>query len=288
MDLDDARIFLEILETRSFSAVARKRGVAATTLARSLDRLERSFALTLLHRTSRRLEPTSAGLAAAERLTALVREADAVLDEIGALTERKRGTVRASLCSAYARRHLAEPIARFTAANPDVAVDLVLEDRWLDLATEPVDLAVRSGRPPLSSGSIATVLAHHGYRVVTTPALAARIHAPGDLASVPLIVIRTEHRWTRWPFRRDGEDAVVRAQPAIEVSDVEMARALVLAGAGAAVLPDYLATDLVTVLEDWTLPTVPVVAIHPKRSRMTAAARAFLDALLPRRRRRRV
>jgi DNA-binding transcriptional LysR family regulator len=285
IDLHDARIFLDILELGSFSAVARKRGVAATTLGRALDRLERSFALTLVHRTSRRLEPTSAGLAAAEQLAGLLRQAEDVLRGVGELKHRPRGTVRASVCSAYARRRLAAPIARFALANPDVAIDLVLEDRWLDLATEPVDLAVRTGRPPLSSGSVATVIGEHGHGVVAVARLAARVRRPEDLARVPLIVIRTETRWATWPFRRGDEEVVIRAQPAIEVSDVEMARALAVAGAGVVALPDYLAADDVAsgalrpVLADWTLPAMPVVAIHPRRSRMTAAARALLDAL---------
>jgi len=280
IDLADARVFLAVLASRSFSVVARREGVAATTLARAVDRLEGAFGLTLIHRSTRRLEPTPAGLAAAERLQRLVAEADAVLHDVGALRDDARGTVRASVCAAYARRRLVASLARFAAAHPGVNVDLVLEDRWLDLASENVDLAVRTGAPPLASGSIATRIGAHGHVVVGSPKFAGSLRRPEDLARVPLIVIRTERRWVDWPFRRGTEAVVVRARPAIEVNDVEMALSLAGSGAGVAALPDYVVDDgpsPTRLLTEWSLPSVPVVAIHPRRARMTAAARAMLE-----------
>ena len=283
IDLADAQVFLDVLDARSFSAVARQRGVAATTLARAVDRLEAAFALTMLHRSSRRLEPTSAGLAAAERLRALVDESSNVMRDVGALREHARGTVRASVCAAYARRKLAVPIALFSAEHPAVSVDLVLEDRWLDLAAENVDLAIRTGAPPLASGSIATPIDEHRFAVVGAPRFTSFLTRPEDLARVPIIAIRTEKRWFSWPFRKGREEVTVRVRPAIEVNDAEMARALVVAGAGVAALPEYLVEDehakesLAWLLTGWMLPSVPVVAIHPRRARMTAAARALLE-----------
>lgn len=285
LDLSDAQIFLEVLDARSFSPVARRRGVAPTTLGRAVDRLEKHFALTLLHRSSRRLEATSAGLIAAEDLRRLVGHADDVMRHVGTLREHARGSVRASVCAAYARRRLAVPIARFAAEHPDVSIDLVLEDRWLDLGTESIDLAVRTGDPPLASESIATRIGEHGFVVVGAPKFARVAHRPEALSRLPIVVVRTEKRWTSWPFRRGHEAVEVRVRPAIEVNDAEMARALVMAGAGVAALPDYLVEDvgqseaLTTLLGDWSLPSVPVVAIHPRRARMTGAARALVEAL---------
>ncbi len=285
IDLDDAQVFLDVLATRSFSVVARRRGVAPTTLGRAVDRLEAAFSLTLLHRSSRRLEPTPAGLAAAERLRGLVDQADEVVRDVGTLRDQPRGTVKASVCAAYGRRRLAEPIARFAAAHPNVTVDLVLEDRWLDLATDNVDLAVRTGAPPLASGSIATSLGELRHVVVAAPNVARALERPEALADFPLIVVRTEKRWVHWPFRRAGQQVVVNAHPTIEVNDAEMARALVVAGAGVAALPEYLIEDdeaaglLARRLVQWTLPSIPVVAIHPRRARMTAAGRALLEVL---------
>lgn len=287
IETSEAQAFLAIVAAGSLRAAARERGVDATTLGRWVDRLEAQLGTQLLHRTTRALHPTPAGELFAEQARQLVEQARSIEQAMADLARSPRGRLRLSLCGGYARARLLDPLAVWAASEPELQLELSLEDTPVDLARDGVDLAVRVV-PVTSPDAIATALETYPHHVVAAPRWLAAHGAPEhprELLSRPCLAMRSDRAWTRWPFRREGEVVDLRVRPIAEIGDAQALVKLVEAGAGLTVLPAYLADEalrqgrLVRVLTAWTLPEGTAFAIHARRRRLSAAGRACLAAL---------
>jgi DNA-binding transcriptional LysR family regulator len=287
LDLDDAGAFVDVAEAKSLSRAARLRGVAPTTLGRTMDRLEARFGVQLVHRTPRALALTPAGERFLEEARALVERARLVDRAMGQLGRAPSGLVRASLCSGYARHRLLPALASFAKAHPDVHLELAFGDEPPDLSAGGVDLAVRI--VPLTRGSaVVTKLERYAHVLVAAPSYLARHGSPatpGALESHVCIGMRTDRSWTAWPFRDARGTEVVGVRPRVEVSDVDALLAMVTGGVGVTVLPSYVAAPeiiagrLEVLLDTHTLPPGQAFAVHAARRQLTSATRALLDAL---------
>jgi DNA-binding transcriptional LysR family regulator len=287
MELEDAKAFVDIVEAKSLSRAARARGVAQSTLGRTVDRLEAGFGVRLLDRSPRALGLTAAGERFLVEARSLVAHAAGVERSMRELGRTPRGVVRASLCSGYARHRLLPALGRFAAAHEDVHLDITFGDDPPDLVANGLDLAVRVV-PVTSEAAVVTKLPRYAHLLVASPGYLARYgtpSAPAELASHAAIAMRTDRSWTRWSFRNERVDQEVRVRPRIEVNDVDALLALTLAGAGLTVLPSYVASaglasgHLVQVLAGFTLPSGQPFVVHPGRRHMSAVARALLVAI---------
>lgn len=202
LNLEDLETFVAIARGGSLTRVARSRGVAQTTLGRTVDRLERSLGVQLLNRTPRALRLTAAGeslLARSEDLLTSARQTEQELVDLG---RTPGGAVRLSLCRAYAPIGLAQPLATWAARNPHLRLDVVLEQRWLDPSVEGVDIAVRTG-PSQSVSSVATRLTSYEHILCAAPSYlraGQALQSPGDLAAHRLLALRTDRPWTHLAF----------------------------------------------------------------------------------------
>ncbi len=287
LNLEDLETFVAIARGGSLTRVARSRGVAQTTLGRTVDRLERSLGVQLLNRTPRALRLTAAGeslLARAEELLTSARKTERELVDLG---RTPGGAVRVSLCRAYAPIALAQPLASWAAHNPHLRLDVVLEQRWLDPSVEGVDLAVRTG-PPMSVTSVATRLTTYQHLLCAAPSYlrgGSAPQSPSDLQAHRLLALRTDRPWTRWPFRNANQLCELDVRATVVVDDLHMLMRLTVDGAGMTVLPSYLAKPeldagrLRVLLPEWKLPDAPVLALHAPRRKLTAAARGLLAFL---------
>lgn len=284
--LDDLRLFGAVAQARSFSTAARKLGIPLATLSRRISALERRLGATLLTRSTRRVEPTDAGLLLAQRAEPALRELEGAIECLGEESTRPRGRLRVTMPADLARQCFAVPIAEFAARHPDIHIDLDLSPRIVDVIADRFDLAIRAGAPADSS-LIARPLAQFANALYASPGYLASLPAlarPEDLSQVNALVLSGRRIDREWPLARGQRSVSLRPSGNLQVNDMGTLIELVAAGAGVALLPSGFVRTLVEtrrlerVLPEWSGPAVPIHAIYADR-RMPARLRLLLDHL---------
>lgn len=286
MDLLHAmEVFVRVIETGSFSAAARDLRIGQPAVSKMIAALEDRLQVRLLIRSTRQLHPSEAGQIFYERARRTLAEADEA--ETAARGEGAGLTGRLRVCASvtFARLHVVPALGDFLAAHPQLSLDLVMDDRYVDLLEENIDVALRAGE--LSDSSLtARKLATCDRLVVASPAYLARMGTPStpmDLHAHSAITYTRGAVTEAWSFRRDAVDTAVRIPARLTFSAAEGVREAVIAGLGLAISsvwmmqPELASGSVVPVLTDWKLPSVDLWALHPNGRLPTAKARAFVS-----------
>lgn len=278
--------FVCVVETGSFSAAARRLGVGQPAVSKAVAQLEGRLGTRLLLRSTRGLAPTESGQAyyeAARRTIGQADEADSAARGAGA---GLAGRLRICAAVTFARLHVVPHLPAFLAAHPQLEIDVLLDDRHIDLLEHGIDVALRMGE--LGDSSMTARRIAQGRRlVVATPAYLAAHGVPAipaDLAHHQAIVhARDSAGSSAWSFRRQSTEVSVAVQGRLRVSAAEGVRAAVLADAGIAVASEWMfAPELASgavqaVLADWALPPLDLWAVYPSGRLATTKARAFVE-----------
>ena len=275
--------FVLVVDTGSFSAAARRLNVGQPAVSKLVAQLEERFGVKLLVRTTRGLTATEAGLKYYERARRSIEEADEA--ESAARGAGSGLTGRLRICGAvtFARIHLMPRLPEFLARHPELEMEVVLDDRNIDLVQEGIDVALRMGQ--LSDSSLtAKRIASGRHVVVGTPAYFERTGkptAPGDLAAHQAVIYDQEAGGQDWTFQRDDAEIAVILKGRLRVSAAEGVRAAVLANAGIAVASEWMFSPEIAdrtvqmVLQDWELPRIDLWAVFPAGRTATTKARTF-------------
>ncbi|MBV8658655.1 MAG: LysR family transcriptional regulator [Burkholderiales bacterium] len=277
--------YVRVVDTGSFSAAARQLGIGQPAVSKTIKQLEDTLGVKLLVRSTRGLATTEAGQSYYERVKRVMEDADeADLAARGAGTSL---TGRLRICAAvtFARIHLIPHLQPFLDAHPDLELDIVLDDRNIDLVQEGIDIALRMGELP-SSSLTARLIARSQRLVMGTPAYFARAGvpaSPADLAMHQAIIYRKggSGSGNAWTFRQTTSTVEVTAKGRIYISAAEGIRAAVLADMGLTLAPAWMfAPELAegrvqAVLIDWALPPIDLWAVFPTGRVATAKARLF-------------
>ncbi|ODN65874.1 LysR family transcriptional regulator [Methylobrevis pamukkalensis] len=275
--------FVRVVETGSFSAAARHIGVGQPAISKTIAQLEDRLQVRLLVRSTHGLAPTDAGLRFYERARTVIEGADEAELEARGAGAGLTGRLRVSAATTFARLLVVPRLPEFLARHPGLEIDIVLDDRVIDLVSEGIDVSLRMGQLA-DSTAVARRLARGRRSVIATPAYLGRAgtpSVPADLAAHEAIVYSQLE--SGWMFRKDGTEASVAIRGRIRVSAAEGIRAAVLADMGLTVNSDWMfAPELacgavVRVLDDWELPPVDLWAVFPTGRLASAKARAFAD-----------
>jgi DNA-binding transcriptional LysR family regulator len=247
--------------------------------------LEDRLGVKLLLRTTRGLTATEAGLNYYERARRSIEEADEA--ELSARTAGSSLTGRLRICAAvtFARIHLIPRLPEFLARHPELEMDVVLDDRNIDLIQEGIDVALRMGRL-VDSTLTARRIASSPHAVLATPSYFARSGEPakpGDLAGHEAVIYDQRGGGPAWTFQRDGAQIAVTLKGRLRVSAAEGLRAAVLANAGLAIVSEWMFAPEIAdgtvkvVLKDWELPRIDLWAVSPAGRTATVKARTFTE-----------
>ncbi|GGE98586.1 transcriptional regulator [Aliidongia dinghuensis] len=286
-DIFALKLYTRVARLGSFSAAARECGLSQPQASRIVADLEAGLGARLLTRTTRAVVPTEAGTDFLERVEMILAALD---DAEQSVREGKelRGLVRASMPTSFGVHTLIPLLADFTDRHPDLHVQLLLEDRRLDLVRDAVDVAIRLGS---TAGATATVRAIGTIPrvIVAAPAYLDRAGAPetpDDLARHRIVGGPASAVPTAWVFERDGETTAVDLQPHFSTNENEGAVAAAVAGLGITSTSRWACARalaegaLVPLLTAWRMKDIPAHAYFPMGAATRAAARALVDHLV--------
>ncbi len=285
LPLPDLAIFAAVAETEGFSAAARRLGVSKAMVSVAVARLEGRLGVRLLQRTTRRLSLTEAGAAAlphAQRALLAARDAEEAATR--SLTS-PRGLLRLNAPMSFGLLHVAPALGAFAKAYPEVRVDLVLDDRVLDLAEGGFDLALRIGTLP-DSALVSQHVGHSRNVIVADPDYLARAGAPAspaDLARHPALLYSLAATGPRWTLTRGKRSETVRVSGPLMANSSLALRSALAQGLGLARIPWFVVGEdlargrLVRVLEGWELPAQDIHALTTSREHLPRKTRAFVE-----------
>ena len=285
--LDELQAFTQVVDGGSISAAAERLGQTASGISRALGRLEEKLGVTLLRRTTRRLELTEEGalfLAQARRILAAVEDAE---EQMSLRRQAPAGRLRVNAASPFMLHVLVPLVAGFRQRYPLIELELNSNDLIIDLLEQRTDLAIRIGA--LRDSSLhARPLGRSRIRVLASPAyLAARgtPRTPDELEGHDLLGFTQPDSLNLWPLRHEQGDQLQIA-PTLKASSGETLRQLALAGAGLVCLSDFMtAADrasgtLVEVLAEHSADTrQPINAVYYRNTALAARIACFLDYL---------
>jgi len=275
--------FVRVVETGSFSQAARQIGVGQPAISKTIAQLEDRLQVRLLLRSTHGLSPTDAGVRFYERAKTAIQEADEAELEAKGAGAGLSGRLRVGAATTFARLMVVPRLPDFLAAHPDLEVDVVLDDRVIDLVSEGIDIALRMGELA-DSAAVARRIATGRRSVVATPAYLKKCgipQVPVDIATHQAVVYT--QLGNSWTFRRDGTEASVAVSGRVRFTAAEGIRAAVKADMGLAVTSDWMFWpelqngEVLRVLQDWTLPDIDLWAVFPTGRLASAKARAFAD-----------
>lgn len=289
-DLNDLRLFAEVVEHGGFAAAARRLGMPKSTLSRRVAALEASLGVRLLHRSTRALALTDVGRSVLGHCETIIAEARAAREAVDSARSTPSGLLRVSCPPPVIASHVGELTARFMVEHPAVRVRLEAVNRRVDVIDEGFDIAIRVRTPPLEDSDLSIrVLESHGSVVAAAPAFLDRVGRPAhpdalrDRATLDMTRLGERHVWTL--IDAEARAVSVELSPRLVTHDMGALRVAALAGVGVVMLPLYLIRDdidagrLERVLPDFTPPKAVVHAVFPSRRGVVPAVRAFLDAL---------
>lgn len=286
--LGDMSAFVRVVEAKTFTAAAERLGWSKSVVSRRLSELEERLGVRLLNRSTRRLSLTEAGQAFYERCTRILADVEETEEAVASLHTEPRGQLRVNAPMTFGIRHLAPAITAFMESHPRVDVELVLNDRFVDLIDEGYDLALRIGT--LSDSSlVARRLAVCRRVACAAPSYVAANGAPeepADLGRHDCLVYTNSTTPDLWRFTaRDGSESSVRVRGRLRVNNGDVLRECAAAGLGVVQLPSFIVADAVAagqlqpVLCDWRLRDTAVHAVYPHNRYLSTKVRAFVDFL---------
>ena len=287
IDLTGLRVFCEIVESGSFTAAGNRLGMAPPMVSKHLARLERSISARLLNRTSRSMSLTEAGRLFHEQARQALDALNAGLESVNQSTGQPRGELKISAPVWIATPRFALLIAEYRHLCPEVRLDFYLENRMVDIVSEGFDLALRM-KNDASQNLISRPLCEVLFHCVATPDSMRRCTTPSqtDESPVPEMIMPNHMQFGR-PKMPAAEMYLAPGQPVVmRSSDTTLNYHAVMAGMGAAFLPDWLvAGDLASgrlIHVDGARQNYKgqLFAVYPSRRHLPHKLRSFIDFLV--------
>ena len=281
------RTFVRVVEAGSFTAVAAEQNTTQPTISRQVAALEEHLGARLLTRTTRALTLTDDGRAFYEHALRALEAVGEAENAVGRRQARPTGTLRLAVPVVLGRRHIVPRLARFLARYPEVAIDLVMSDSFVDVVEQGIDLAIRVGEITDQS-LVARKIGMVRRLTVASPAyLKAKgtPRTPADLLRHDCIVYTRLATGNHWHFDSKDGPLSVAVSGRYRVDNSEAVREGVLAGLGIAVIPAFAFSgnverdEVKVLLKSFEPKPLPLNAVYASRRFVPPRVRAMIDFL---------
>jgi DNA-binding transcriptional LysR family regulator len=283
-------VFIQVVESGSFSAAGRALTLTPSAVSKLIGRLEERLGARLLHRTTRRIALTHEGVAFYQRSVRILKEIEDAEQAISALHTAPRGVLKVNAAVAFTDHQIVPLLPEFLDRYPEVAIDLAVSDRVVDLMEEGVDVAIRlnvRSDPNL----IARLLVEDRRVIVAAPRYLDRYgvpETPADLRRHHCLTWRADYpsSLNDWPFAAEDGPFHLSVSGNITVNSGETLYELIRNGlgigrvAGFRVGADIQAGRLVPLLTRYhRAKALPIHAVYPHRRHLLPKVRVFVDFL---------
>ena len=287
--LTEMEAFATVVDQGGFTDAARKLGVSKSAVSKHVSSLEARLGARLLNRTTRRVSPTEIGLAYYDRARRVLNDAGEADALVTSMQSAPTGLLRISVATDFGVNHLSPVLGDFLQEFPEITVNMVLNNRYVELISEGFDMAIRIGEMEDSSLR-ARKLAETTKRMIASPAYLAKHGRPAridDLNEHKLLHYSNNAAGNVWKITApSGEKRQVRAAGWLTVNDGQSLLNAAIAGLGIAYLPSYLYGDAMArgLVED-AIPVLPqdtqgIYAVYPPGRFTQPKVRAFIDFLV--------
>ena len=285
--LEAMRAFCRIVELGSFTRAADVLGLAKTTVSGQVAALEGQLGVKLLHRTTRRVSPTTDGSAYYERARAVLDELDELETTVAQNRSLARGRLRVEMPTPLGRFLIIPALPDFVARYPQIRLDVGCSERVVDLVQEGVDCAIRGG-PVQDPDLVCKTIGQMRFTVCASAAYMADKpwpQHPRELAALRYLafVYPATGRQKVNVLRRGNEQVLIEQEPAMRFNSGGAYVAAAEAGLGYVTVPRVEAQQgltegrLVELLPEWQLDSMPMSLVYPYSRHLSARMRAFAD-----------
>ena len=280
------KVFVNVVETGSFTAASERMGLSRAATSKYVSQLEANIGGRLLNRTTRHVSTTETGRIYFERCKEIlhnIEEADAM---VSGQSGQPQGILRISAPSVFAQRHITPLVSEFTKMYPDVNINIMVSDRYVDLVDEGYDVGIR-----VSNMENSDLIAHHIARcrhvLIASPGYlktAPALNKPSDLRNHSCLLYSFTEG-AKWPLTKQGKDYSEKITPVMMSNNPEVLLEAAIAGMGISIMPTFIASDAIAqgdvqvVLEDYQSLELQIYAVYASRQYLPAKIRVFIDFL---------
>lgn len=288
---DDIATFIQVVETASISATARRLNVDKSVVSKRIMDLEGALGVELLHRSTRRISPTDNGAAFYERARAILRDLHEAVEEVADRGGDLCGPLRITAPMSFGTMHLSPLLFSFLKQHPRIELSLDLDDAMTDIVGKGYDLAIRIGHLRDSS-LVARKLTTSSRVVCCSPDYARHVKLPTAIEELPGHIcigyanVPSGQLWQFQPAKPGGAIRSVVVKARVIINNGELMRDAAIAGLGLAILPTFLAADALSVgrLVNAFPAAEPlpytIYAVYPQSRHPSLKVRAVIDHLV--------
>lgn len=288
---ESIRAFTKVLEAGGFAAAAREMGLSRSVVNRSVISLEKELNTEFFHRSTRSVTPTETGIAFYDRCVQILDELDEAISAVTELQEKPRGNLRINAPMSFGTLCLSAVVADYMLAYPEVNVDLVLSDRFVDPIEEGFDLTVRIGEAHRSTSLIAKNIAPAKRVLCASPSYIQKYGQPRHPNELRF------HRCLHYGYQKSGYHWRLHGPDGAQSFSVncvmssnngETLKTAAVQGQGIALLPTFILGDaieqeqLLSLLSGFEPPEIALFALYPRHRHLSTKVRLFVDLLTER------
>ena len=286
--LTEMEAFATVVDQGGFTDAAKKMGISKSAVSKHVSSLEARLGARLLNRTTRRVSPTEIGLAYYDRARRVLDDASEADALVTAMQSDPSGLLRISVATDFGVNHLSPILGTFLQEFPDITVNMVLNNRFVELISEGFDMAIRIGE--LEDSSLkARKLTETTKMMVGAPSYFEQYGRPqkiDDLNEHKLLHYGNQSNSSVWKLTApSGEKRQVRTAGWLTVNDGQSLLNAAISGLGIAYLPSFLYSEAVKngqlqeAIPNLPLETQGIYAVYPPGRFTQPKVRAFIDFL---------
>ena len=287
--LTEMEAFATVVDQGGFTDAAKKMGISKSAVSKHISSLEARLGARLLNRTTRRVSATEIGLAYYDRARRVLSDAGEADALVASMQSAPAGLLRLSVATDFGVNHLSPILGDFLQQFPDITVNMVLNNRYVELISEGFDMAIRMG--DLEDSSLrARKLTETQMRMIAAPSYFEKHGRPtrlDDLNSHKLLHYSNQASGNAWKITApSGEERQIRSAGWLSVNDGQSLLNACIAGLGIAYLPSFLYANameqgqVVDVMPDLPVERTGIYAVYPPGRFTQPKVRAFIDFLV--------
>jgi DNA-binding transcriptional LysR family regulator len=280
------QVFRRVAELESFSRAAEALNLSNAAVSKNIQELEKELRIQLIHRTTRRLSLTEAGQLYFQQICSILDELESVEETVSDLSVKPHGRLRITAPMSLGLTHVATAIYQFQSIYPDIQIELILNDRYVDLIEEGFDVGIRGGRL-INDTNLGTHLICDIQRVVCASPTYLKQYGepklPEDLKQHHCAIYTLARSPYEWSFWQGDQTVTVKVNGALTVNNSLAASQAAVAGVGLTFLPLFAVIEaleqgkLKIILKEWSAEPLTLYSVYPKHRQYSGKLQVFLE-----------